>query len=1290
MRKSITIFVGLLLALQLKAYDIISRDIPNAGQLPTEELLCIFQDSEGYMWYGTEGGGLCQDDGYFVKVFRSDLNTPGLLESNSVTCITEDKEGKIWFGTKRGVYILNKKDYQIKPFADQEIKGWVIKTINSTSDGTVWVSVDGCIFRYDSSGKRIGQYPIEWNGKSKTVHSFYENEAGTIWMIQRKGGLFRYNPKKDEFISYSWPYNEYPTGIIKDAVTPYYWISTWGKGIVRFNPDEVNPDKMFVAFPAMDTKMTQDEKRIYHIIQDNIRHYLWVITKDNLYAYKVTENSVLDKIDTSLFLSDEKKILSHIMSDSMGNLWVTGYYPSSFIISFLPNEIRTYPMHTVEEELKILAAPMQLYYEKDHYWVRQRRVGLYAYNNKQDNLAMVKKKTDLSFFFEKSTSQEGIYAVRGSTIISLQYQFDKLFEHEVYTLQGEYNEKIRALHDDGFGNLWIGTTFNLYKYELQQKKCSKVCSNTGFINEILSSNEGDLYLVTETEGFWKINNGCVVYKHDTNERYQSLTIAPNQEVWIGTQQGNVYCYSPSRDVFTARTQESGLTGDVIYDIESDNYGNIWILTNRKIVVYNPEKQTTNLIHCSDPSIKLENFQSLYKDEKEEMHIGGKGGVVVFPAYTTIGKVKEPIISLTNVRVNNISKEIQDNRKVVLAPQERNVELFFSTFDLLNIDKIRYSFRYKQSDEHWNYLPIGQNRIFLTGLSKGNYEIEVRATDGNGTWSKNMTTILIQRLPAWYETWWAFVLYALIVVFIIIILIHRYVRGEKEKQRLQMEEEITLMKYKFFTNISHELRTPLTLIIAPLDMISKQITETKIRQQLEFINRNAQNLLDLVNQLLDFRKIETGNEALFLTKGDITEFILSIYKNFQLTAEEKGIDFNYHTELGGLYLFFDAGKLQKIINNLLSNALKFTREGGSILISLCSEMRNNRKYVVVSVQDSGKGIPMEELPRIFDRFHQVHAQGNNIGSGIGLHLVKEYVVLHQGDVSVQSKLGEGSTFSIYIPIDLKPEVNDVPSIQPMTEGDITALHTDGITKKILIVEDNDEFRTYLKEELKKFYIVYEAADGIEGEKEALVKEPDIIITDLMMPGIDGIELCHRIKNNIDISHIPVILLTASSNIENEKRGYKEGADAYILKPFHWEILMSRIQNLIEQKYLRLQMFEEEIEVTPSLITISTLDEQLIGKALEMIEKNVTNPEYTIEDFSKDMCMSRANLYRKIHSITGMSPTDFMKNIRLKKAAELLKEGRWSVAEIADKVGFNTPSYFTKSFKKMFGVSPTQYK
>ena len=214
MRKSITIFVGLLLALQLKAYDIISRDIPNAGQLPTEELLCIFQDSEGYMWYGTEGGGLCQDDGYFVKVFRSDLNTPGLLESNSVTCITEDKEGKIWFGTKRGVYILNKKDYQIKPFADQEIKGWVIKTINSTSDGTVWVSVDGCIFRYDSSGKRIGQYPIEWNGKSKTVHSFYENEAGTIWMIQRKGGLFRYNPKKDEFISYSWPYNEYPTGII--------------------------------------------------------------------------------------------------------------------------------------------------------------------------------------------------------------------------------------------------------------------------------------------------------------------------------------------------------------------------------------------------------------------------------------------------------------------------------------------------------------------------------------------------------------------------------------------------------------------------------------------------------------------------------------------------------------------------------------------------------------------------------------------------------------------------------------------------------------------------------------------------------------------------------------------------------------------------------------------------------------------------------------------------------------------------------------------------------------------
>lgn len=350
----------------------------------------------------------------------------------------------------------------------------------------------------------------------------------------------------------------------------------------------------------------------------------------------------------------------------------------------------------------------------------------------------------------------------------------------------------------------------------------------------------------------------------------------------------------------------------------------------------------------------------------------------------------------------------------------------------------------------------------------------------------------------------------------------------------------------------------------------------------------------------------------------------------------------------------------------------------------------QEYVVISVEDTGKGIPVNELSTIFERFHQVGGQEGIIGSGIGLHIVKEYVDMHGGFVDVQSELYKGSIFSVYISTDLKPHAS-ITAMEMEKEREKVAMTEPlgDLRKRVLIVEDNVEFSTYLKGELSRFYTVYEAANGLEGEKKAVEKEPDVIITDLMMPGIDGIELCHRIKNNINTSHIPVILLTANSNIENEERGYREGADAYISKPFHWDILLARVENLMVQKVQRQQLFKNEIEVAPKDITISSLDERLIKKALELIETNINNSEYSIEDLSSDMAMSRSNLYRKIHSITGQAPTDFIKNIRLKKAAELLKEGGLTVVEVAYAVGFNTPSYFTKSFKKMFGVLPTQY-
>ncbi len=514
---------------------------------------------------------------------------------------------------------------------------------------------------------------------------------------------------------------------------------------------------------------------------------------------------------------------------------------------------------------------------------------------------------------------------------------------------------------------------------------------------------------------------------------------------------------------------------------------------------------------------------------------------------------------------------------------------------------------------------------------------------------------------------------------------------KEQETERQKEYLYQMKFRFFTNISHELRTPLTLIMAPLGVIRKKLTDEKAIRQLDVVSKNAQELYNLVNQLLDFRKVEMRMEKLNPTFGNLEEFVHSIYSCFQAFAVEKKLDFRLSVSEGSWNVCTDFDKLHKIINNLLSNAFKFTSEGGAVTLVLSEEERGGRPFARISVSDTGIGMTQDEAARIWDRFYQVQNGTKEVGSGIGLHLVKEYVQMLRGEISVESAPGKGSVFTLLLPMDSEAgEMQEAVSSAVSREAEIQPEKTEGEgKKKILLAEDNADFRNFLKDQLEEHYEVLDAPDGEAGEKMAIEHDPDLIISDIMMPKVDGIELCRRIKTNIQTSHIPVVLLTAYTEDGIKMNSYEVGADSYISKPFNYDVLLTRIRKLMEQQKERKQEFRKSINITPSAIVITTFDEQLIRKALELIERNMDNTEYSVEELSADLGMTRVTLYRKLHGITGQSPKDFIRSIRLKRAAQLLENTDFSISEIADRVGFSTPRYFARLFKDAFGVLPSQY-
>lgn len=909
------------------------------------------------------------------------------------------------------------------------------------------------------------------------------------------------------------------------------------------------------------------------------------------------------------------------------------------------------------------------------------------------------------------TFRKGIYLKDGDKV-------SHFMQEDVPNKDIDYNI-VRDFAEDHQHQIWVCYHGGVGRFDEQAKRIfplqNKLFVGNTNINSIVFDRQHRLWAAT--------NKGLIVGNQlKLKAVCKALAIDKQGWIWVGTMNG-VYVFDIQNGKTYRYGKEEGMTNEMIQDLVVDKLGEVWVTTANGLCRIRRTRSSEQpfALTMFDSQNKLGDAKFLPKTAASmadgKLFFGSSTGFYIVDPIQVKDMEYTGHPVFTSLLVNNqevvAGKEydgrvilpfaLSTTRKIVLEHDENFITVHFSGLNFDMPHHTYYKYRLQGVNNDWIEInpQDGIGRANYTDLSPGTYKLEVYSAGLDKVWSKQSATLEIEVLAPLWATWWAKLLYFLAFIALIIFVVRWKIEQNRKRMEDEKYKELEEMKYRFFTNISHEFRTLLTLIITPVGSMLHRTTDTETRTQLNEVSKNAGDLLQLVNQLLDFRKMEMNGERLSLASGNLDEFIQYTTMKFSPLSEQKSISLKFEDKTGGLFMYFDRDKLGKILTNLLSNAFKFTKAGGVVKVELSKCFIDSRRYARIIVEDTGCGISKEEQAHVFERFYRAEQKqaATQVGSGIGLNMVYEYVKLHQGKISLESEEGKGSRFIVDIPADLKHALqqeaaqDNLVAPSPAMDAIDGATEVQGqkkIEKTVMVVEDNDDFRHFLHRELSHIYNkVLVARDGMDGALKAEEENPDLIVSDVMMPRMNGTDMCRRIKENIETSHIPVILLTAWSTDEGRTEGYKAGADANIAKPFDMEVLLARISNLLEKQEKRKQDFSHSISLDPKTVTDSSPDEAFLNEVIGHIEKNIDNSEYTIDSLAGDVVMSRMSFYRKMKSLTGQTPADFIRTVRLKTAAKLLKEGNCNVSEACYRTGFASPQNFSKHFKEIFGVLPSQY-
>lgn len=1310
--------------------------------IPDNDITALYQDHDGFVWIGTSNG-LYRYDGRHVQCHRNTLLFPHLLPSNEITCMLDDGNNHLWIGTRQGVCRMNLKDgstqsYDFKDFANSNY----VKCMLFTRDETLWIGSEGGLYRYQPKDDSfVLQCRERGNAKvpQASVTTLFEDHKGYVWIGTWDHGLYRYNPSDKSF--YAMPsFNPQQSAHVVYEGNGVLWVGTWGSGLYKIsNPYDTNKPLRLNQYTLVNTNGRLKSNIIWDISRDQNTGLLWVGTSGGLTLVENADqpHSNLLALPASLNPGPDYFGMgaSCFLCDRDNQMWaVAGHHgmvlaqtnPLFFSQRLLPSR---YLYNDVITCLEVMP--------NGNVWVGLRSKGLLVCpDNKEDNYSLVSLPSRATFIKPLTanaalvgTEYAGLYVVENGKIAR---QFNK---DNCPFIKAD---NIYSLAFDKHSNWLIGTYQGLSVRFANGKGVHVDGKQLGLlansdIRSITSAVDGTIWLGTRKNGLLRLRGDLSKPNDMTLRQYTRLAdtelvlrnvfkllVDRRGRLWACTKEAGLLVYDAKNDRMVSASSRYGIPDKEVYSIEESANGNLWISMRNELIClsFDADGMVGGMRTYQRRMVigsQYFGYGQSSANNADGITFGFNTGFVSFPDLLPASESNSFRPMITDILVDgmpiSLMKEDERNdvspllppytEKLTLAPMQRELTLRYSSFNYNSETCPRFSYRLEGYDDDWMYPDASQSEVVYSNLTPGSYTFRLRHTDASGNWSADEQVIHINVLAPFYLRWYAWVVYVILMGCAIYMVVRYFKNKEEVNRQLQLArmerhnmEQLNHKKLQFFTNITHDLMTPLTIISATISQLVQTYPEAK--DDCRTINSNVNRLMRLLQQILEFRKTETGNQHLRVSQGSVSDFVRNEVESIMPITYKKNIQLSVNCQPEHIEGYFDCDKLDKILYNLISNATKYNREDGHIEVSLtCDE----GQWAIIRVKDDGAGIAADKLPSLFQRFYEgEHRRFNTYGMGIGLSLVKDLVTLHHGTVAVESELGKGSTFTVTLPINrdafAEEEIED--SKQMMVANMSTTADTKPVrpankqAPTILVVEDNEELLLLIKRLLESDYQVLTAYNGREAIEVVDNEKVNLILTDVMMPVMDGIEMTRELRNRPDALNCPIIMLTAKHDDEARAEAYQAGADAYITKPFNTSVLLVRIKNLLQHKEKADKEISDKLFGGIKDVKLAGSDQEFLNKCIQMVQQHIDNADFDLPTFAELMNTSKSTLYKKLRMITGLSTSAFIRSIRMKSAIELLRKNpNAHVSDIAYSVGYNDPKYFSSCFKKDFGCLPTEY-